>query len=297
MSSARTVLVTGGTGFLGSHLARALNRAGQRVVVLKRAGSDLARLRGLLPEITLHDADGAPLRTIFEAHRVDSIIHTATSYGRRGERPSEILRTNLLLPMELLELAAEFQVGAFFNADTVLPGGLSYYATTKKQFLEYGRRMTADSVTRLVNVKLEHLYGPGDDGTRFIPWLIGAFLGGAASLDLTEGRQRRDFVYVEDVVDAFLLLGERFAEGQMAEEEFEVGTGEAPALAEVVKLVHRLCQARTELRFGTVPYRGDELMCSESNTAALRQLGWRPRVRLEDGLTQTIQAAVCAAAQ
>ena len=285
-----TILLTGATGFLGSHLLGGLLNNGFSVVVLKRTWSDTSRIDHLLPEIVAYDIDKTPLRIIFEAHAIEAVLHTATCYGRKGEKVSEIIDANLTLPLAVLELGAEFKIDTFFNTDTALPKDLDYYTLSKKHLLEYGCRLAQASDIRFTNVRLEHMYGPGDDSNKFIPFLIRAFLGGKETLDLTAGEQRRDFIYLDDVVAAYLTLLEHRSNLVRPLTTFELGTGEAPLLADVVKMIHSLCESRTELRFGALPYRHGEVMHSQAHVAPLARLGWSPRVSLSEGLTLTVEA-------
>ena len=98
-----TILLTGATGFLGSHLLKALIKKGYQVVILKRSTSNMWRLKGYENAFKSYDIDKIPLRKAFEENKIDIIIHTACVYGRRGESLTEILQTNLMLGVELLE--------------------------------------------------------------------------------------------------------------------------------------------------------------------------------------------------
>lgn len=286
----RTVLLTGSTGFLGSHLLRALCASGHVVVALKRSTSDARRIAGLLHEAVVYDVDRLPLRSIFEAHQIDAVIHTATCYEGRGASLGRLVESNLTFPLAVLELCLEFNVRTFISTGTALPAQLNFYALSKSQFAEYGRRVSSVEGLCFIDVRVEHLYGPGDHPARFIPTIIRAFLKNQPRMELTAGEQRRDFLFIEDAVAAFLTLlrsRERIA-GPCA--AFELGSGKAPPLADVVRLAHRLCGGDTELAFGALEYRESEVMYSQANLSSLGNLGWTPRVSLADGLRLTILA-------
>ena len=110
-----TVIVTGGTGFLGSHLLRSLIEHNYTVIALKRSWSNTWRINDLLPSIMVHDIDKVSLREIFLDRPIDFLIHAATSYGRKGELTSQIIESNLLFPIKLFELCAEVQCWYFFQ--------------------------------------------------------------------------------------------------------------------------------------------------------------------------------------
>jgi CDP-paratose synthetase len=297
-SAARpTVLLTGATGFLGSHLLRGLLRAKASVVVLKRSTSNPWRIADLLPEVVTFDVDRAPIRSAFEALPIDVVMHAATSYGRKGESVSEIIDSNVVFPTRLLELSAELGVKAFLNSDSFStkgaapPEGLAYYTLSKAHFRDYGGRLADENGVRLINLRLEHVYGPNDEPTKFVPSLIAALLRNQPTFELTAGEQLRDFVYVDDVVEAYLAVLDRFAVLPRDTTLLEVGSGTARPLREVVELTKELCASDTKLLFGALPYRGEELMESRADTRALELLGWRPRTSLRDGLERTVEAS------
>jgi len=200
--------MTGATGFLGSQLARRLVAAGCGVVVLKRSFSDTRRIADLLASGTVaHDIDVRPLATPFLEHPIDCVLHCATDYGRRESTSAAIIEANLLLPLQLLELAVEHRVPCFINTDTKLDKRINAYSLSKRQFREW--LATFADATTAVNVPLEHFYGPGDDRTKFVSSMIGRMLSPDRSIALTGGDQLRDFIHVDDVVEAFVRIVER----------------------------------------------------------------------------------------
>jgi nucleoside-diphosphate-sugar epimerase len=109
---------------------------------------------------------------------------------------------------------------------------------------------------------------------------------------LTPGLQKRDFIYIDDVVSAYLVLLEKAQQMKDAYMEFDVGSGQAVSIREFVETVHQLTNSRTKLRFGAVEYRKNETMESNANTAALRALGWQSATDLETGLLACIEDEV-----
>jgi len=117
--------------------------------------------------------------------------------------------------------------------------------------------------------------------------VIRACLRNDPELQLTSGEQRRDFVYIDDVVQAYDVLANRWPELQ-APASIDVGSGEAPPVREFVERVHRLTASSTRLAFGALTYRPEESMLYRADVDALQRLGWRPRHSLEEGLRRTI---------
>jgi len=289
-----TVLLTGATGFLGSHLLEALVVNGYDAVILKRSFSNTWRINHLLEEIKFYDIDKFPLEKPFEDNKIDSIIHTATNYGRKGEKKAEIIEANLMFPMRLLEIATSFDTDAFFNTDTLLYKYLNAYTLSKKQFVEWLKVFSKSGKIQGINLRVEHMYGPRDDKKKFVIWLISEFLNNKDEIKLTKGEQKRDFIYIDDVVRAFMLvLNIRKELGKFA--EFDVGTGEQIKIKEFVtktkEIVANICQKEimTKLNFGAIPYREGELMEIKEDISPLLKLGWRPVTTMDEGLKKTIK--------
>lgn len=282
------ILITGGTGYLGSYLARACLARGDQVSLLKRGSSNLRRIKDVEADLAAYDLEQADLSRIFHERKVEAIIHAATCYGRQGENVDEILRANLLFPAVLLEAASSFGVARFINTDTSLDAFLNSYALSKKQFAQWGKLYARQGKIRFLNLVLEHFYGPGDDESKFVSFLIRQCLNDRPEIALTKGEQKRDFIYIDDVVSAYLLLLDEAANQSEPYSEFELGSGEAVSIRSLVEMIHALTQSKSRLNFGAIPYRPGEAMHSCADIQPLRQRGWAPKVSLLEGLEKTI---------
>lgn len=283
----KTILMTGGTGFLGRNLLKRFSKANFRIILLKRLTSDTSRIDHLLKDVIVHDIDDYVLRNLFHEYNIDVILHCATNYGRRETIPHEILEANLFLPLRLLEYGKNRGVKCFVNTDTILDKQVSHYSLSKSQFKDwlvlYANDMTC------INVALEHFYGPGDDATKFVTFTVRNILKKVERIPFTKGEQKRDFIYIDDVAEAFwkiLLHSESLGRGFT---NFDIGSGQMTSIRDFVRLVQSLANnSCTFLDFGALPYRLHEVMESAVDTMAIRSLGWRPSFSLEEGLMQTI---------
>lgn len=283
------VLVTGATGFLGSHLVTALVRQGHQVIVLKRSFSDTRRLKEVLSSVAVYDLDRSPLSDPFRDHgKLDAVLHAATCYGRGGESFSEVCEANLAFPLRLLEAACSHETARFINTDTSLERGINAYALSKKQFSEWGKLAAESGRIRFVNVVLEHFYGPGDDDGKFVTHVIKSCRQGVPELKLTKGEQERDFIYIDDVVSAYLLLLENGSGAGLAFVEYPLGSGQTVSIRALVEMISRLTGSTTQLNFGALPYRQNEAMRSVADIGALERLGWKATTDLAAGLARTI---------
>ena len=282
------ILITGASGYLGSWLTRRLRQNGHEISILKRSFSDVKRISDILPFIAIYNIDQQQPETILSIARPDVILHTATCYGRAGQSYRAVADTNVFFPLRLLEAAAVAGVSAFINTDTVLDRYTNRYSLSKSQFTDWGKLYVQEGKGRFVNICLEHMYGPGDDSSKFTTYIINSLRKNVYSLDLTEGKQIRDFIYIEDVVSAYERILDYVVEDDIKFLNYEVGSGQPVTIRHFVETVAEVTEANTKLRFGAIAYRPNEKMESHSNIEPLRRLGWTPSVLLRDGIRQCI---------
>lgn len=285
-----TILLTGSTGFLGSNIAKALLADGHRVVALKRKSSSLRRVESIASKIHFIDIEAIDFDKLFrDFGKIDVIIHTATCYGRNNESVSEIFTANTDFPLKLLDAGSLAGVDLFLNTDTILDKYLNLYALSKKQFLQWGKFFSKQGNIRFGNIRLEHLYGPDDDHTKFTANVVNSCLNNEPELKLTLGEQKRDFIYIDDVVSAYLILLEEFSKSGQNFIEFDVGSGFSVSIREFVETAHRITASKTQLKFGEIPYRDGEVMHSEADISALTALGWQCHYDIATGLKKLIE--------
>jgi CDP-paratose synthetase len=285
------ILVTGSTGFLGSHLLESFISNGIEVAILIRSTSNLWRISDLLGRVKVYNSDKIKLKVIFDEFRPEIIVHSACSYGRDNERVTDIINSNLIFGLELLEEAIRTNVKTFINSDSLLPRNINDYSLSKAQFTDW--LTLRSSQIQVVNFKIEHMYGVKDDEKKFIPWLINKMKNDDKQINLTSGVQRRDFIYITDIVSAFNLVIQK-RETLPLWNEFEVGTNIFTEVREIVLKIAEILEDKCEkaiiprLNFGSIPYRKDEIMCPNLNNKELVALGWVCKVGIVDGLEKIL---------
>lgn len=285
------ILVTGGSGFLGSKLALGLLSLRHRVSLLLRPTSRLDRLGNHASAFTVGRAvTNIEIQDFVFRVRPNFVFHAACSYGRHGESPLELSDTNYRFGLLVAQavLAAGRSV-TFINTDTVLDPQTNLYALTKHHFSQTGHFLAANPASkfRFINVLLEHMYGPNDDETKFTTHVIQACRHNHAEIDLTAGTQTRDFIYVDDVISAYVTILDK-AETFGSSVDIEVGSGVAPSVREFVETVQRLTRSSTRLNFGALPFRQQEIMHSQADISQIKSLGWAPKFDLEAGIRKTL---------
>ncbi|MDP1595532.1 MAG: NAD(P)-dependent oxidoreductase [Methylotenera sp.] len=289
------IVLTGATGFLGSNLLGKLLADGYEVAAIVRTNSNLHGIEKWIDHknIKLYNIEKTNLRLIFEENKVDAIVHTATEYGRGEGAISKILEPNLILPIRLIELGIEHKTACFINTDSYFNKvGSSYsnllnYSLSKKSLLVWLQQLS--NRIRVINVTLEHMYGPWDSRSKFVENLIQEIAVERISrVHLTHGHQKRDFVYVDEVAEAFIKLIGYGCSHDFSFKSFEVGTGKSIQVRDFAQKIKDISHSSSLLGFGDIEYRSDEIMDSKADISTLAELGWVPKVGIQEGLSRIL---------
>ncbi len=300
-------LITGGAGFIGSHLTEELVRRGDSVRVLDNLSN--GRLDNLLPvfdDIEFHNADVRDLEAIQPYFAgVDSVIHLAAiaSVQRSMQDPEETTRVNLNGALNVLSAARANGVrrvvmastaAAYGNdphqphAETHPPQPLSPYAITKVATEYYGQIFNRHYGIEVVSLRYFNLFGPRQDPesayTGVLSIFISHYLRGAAPVIYGDGLQSRDFTYVANAVDATLRsCTAPFVPGFV----INVGTGKSSTLHDVIQALNRMFGVQMKPRYASARL-GDVRHSCADITRARGLLRYEPLVSFEDGLKETV---------
>jgi nucleoside-diphosphate-sugar epimerase len=302
-----TYLVTGGAGFIGSHLVEELVRRGERVrVVDSLITGKRANLAGVADRIEfvlgdLADADVAG-RAV---EGVDYVLHQAAipSVPRSVSEPVQCHRANVDATLNLLVAARDARVrrvvyagssSVYGNAaalpkrEDMAPEPLSPYALQKLVSEQYARMFTSLYGLETVTTRYFNVFGPRQDPSSpysgVISLFIRAFLEGRTPMIYGDGGQTRDFTYVANVVDG--VLKACHATG-VAGGVFNVATGGRISLNLLCRVLQQLTGSSLEPAFGP-PRVGDVRDSQADITRARECLAYEPTVSLEEGLAQTL---------
>ena len=308
MENLNKVLVTGAAGFIGSQLTRKLVRGGFEVGIIKRENSDVGQIKDLLDKIAAYDVDLRDTQEVSKAvshFRPDAIFHLATYYAVEHE-PQEVslmVDTNVLGTINLLEASKESMVKLFVNTSSCFVykesenrlrenndlDPLNLYALTKIQAEQACSFYAEKYDLKTITFRIFPPYGPADHERRLIPYVIRSLLNGER-LKLTTGKQRWDFVYVDDIVDAYFKLLS-VSDLPQKHETFNIGTGNAVSVREVVSRIKEIVGSELEPEWGVIPHRKNEVWftCADiSKTETF--LRWQPKIQiLDEGLERTVK--------
>lgn len=285
----KTILITGINGFLGSHLAKTL-ASEYKIIGMEYSLDNLFRVKACGFKIYSSETD---LERIFTENKIFTIIHAATVY-RRDNTVSidKLIKTNILLPTNLYELADKHNCKLFINTDTFFndpESNYNYlpdYTLSKKHVLEWLKLIT--NRCKLVNMKLFHMYGSDDASNKFIPQIISSLKNNLPFLDVTPGEQTRDFIYIDDVVSAYQVVIRKYLQLHGTYHSFQVATNNSVSIKELILHLKVITGSSTILNFGAIPYRENELMKSKADNSTLCALGWKPKYTIKEGLQEII---------
>jgi nucleoside-diphosphate-sugar epimerase len=281
----RNILITGINGFLGSHLANSLCEK-YNIIGLEHAGANkLNRLEVGKYKVYFIKED-IP-KDLFQEQYIDIVIHTAAIYGRKGEPAEELIRYNYLFPVSILKMAIANNCKIFINTDTVLDRYVNVYSLTKRHFQEC--LFYFSNEIRTVNMMLEHFYGPGASSSNFIISMLNRLKKDEPEIELSYGEQRRDFIYIDDVVSAFNCVLERNSEIRNQYIDIHIGTGRLISIKELMIMMKQKTNSLSELKFGALPYRENEMMHSIIDNNIISKFNWTPKFSIEEGIERTLE--------
>lgn len=293
MSESRVALITGGTGFIGSHLAAQMLQVGYSVHLIVRPCSDLKQVSGSAGRAHIHVHDGTTrgLMDIVRNVRPQTVFHLASLFiaEHSSDDVERLIASNVLFGSQLLEAIRVADVRQFVNTGTSWQHYHSecerpscLYAATKHAFQDIVEFYSDTYGLRAITLKLFDTYGPGDTRRKLFRFLRDAARAGEP-LSMSAGEQQIDLVYVDDVVEAFRIANDLLVSDAVpAHQIFGVSSGKPMPLREVVELYRKVLDQELTIDWGVRPYRRREVMVNWSGAPGLP--GWTPKVDLLDGL-------------
>jgi nucleoside-diphosphate-sugar epimerase len=285
------ILVTGGAGFIGTHLCRKLCASNLEVHATSRR--DRRRAGGEPIWWRADMADPAGARQLFSTVRPDVVVHLAGSVGARADRDLVVPTYHSLATSTVNILVQASELGC---RRVILAGSLtepmpaveapapgSPYAAAKWISSAYGRMFHALYNTPVVILRPFMTYGPAQARDKLIPSVVLSLMQGIPPR-LTTGRVRGDWIYIGDVVDAFISAA---ATPGIDGQTFDVGAGSLISVRTLVDKLLSLMGSSIVPLFGAIPNRPLEQEIVANTRPAMERLGWRATTSLEDGLRET----------
>ena len=307
-------LVTGGRGFVGGWLAKALLERGDRVVSFDRrrlnerpSAIGMLGIEEELIQVEGELTDAEAVAGVLAEHSIDSVFHLAaeTIVGTVQASPIQGFESNVRGTWTVLEAARRQGVERVvfassdkaYGAHDELPyrEGFALQPTAPYEASKAAADLIARSywhsyglpvaVTRFANI-----YGGGDlNFSRLIPETVSAAIGGRAPVLRSDGSPERDFLFVEDAASAYLAIADGLDRADVRGEAFNAGGGRSYLVSDVVELILRLAGSEVEPEIVGSGNPEGEIDRQYVDPTKLREtLGWTPAVELEDGMRMTI---------
>lgn len=287
------ILITGGTGYLGSSLAKEMVQNAREVHLLVRDKSKLDPLCEVSGKIHLHIYDGTTLglTRILEKAKPLSVFHLASNFiaEHKSQDVDDLISSNILLGTQLLEAMAVVGIKFLINTGTSWQhyqsepeSPVCLYAATKSAFEKIVDFYRDASGIQAITLKLFDTYGPKDPRKKLF-WALRQALRTGQPIALSPGGQLLDLVYISDVVEAFIMAERRLFESTVsAHESYGVSSGQLYSLKQVVACYQEMLGREVPVIWGAKPYRKREVMSPWTDFASLP--GWRAKISLQDGI-------------
>ena len=291
----KRALVTGAVRFVGAHLVRQLIKDGWNVHCIIRPSSKLSTLGSLTKKVTLHTHDGTTkmmLRIVKESEPT-VVFHLASLFlaEHNCEDVTGLISSNVLFATQLVEAMVAQGVPYLINTGTAWQhfenqdyNPVCLYAATKQAFDDILRYYTETTPLKVVTLKLHDTYGPGDPRPKLIH-LLSKVADTQEILAMSPGEQLVDMVYIDDVVEAY-LIAEKQIKKISASTTYAVSSGHAIGLHELVQTFEGVIGKSLNIEWGGRPYRSREVMVPWNLGKCVP--GWHPKISLAEGLRRTI---------
>lgn len=249
------IMVLGSTGYLGSNIVHRLAQDDHKQICVVRGTSDTSRIEGI-QNVSFVSSDLSEIEVVFKYLHIDWVINSVCTYKANNTLYGDMLTSNILFPLGVLNLVVKYKIKNFITIGTSLPEDLNLYSFTKNKYGEFGKFLCDTEDINFADLKLEMFYGglfePED---RFISSCV-AKLRNNEPISLTEGKQKRDMIKVEDVVEIISrLITSKYLNHYMS---LPIGSGENHSIIEILEFMKKEMNSDSELLFGDIPSRKGE---------------------------------------
>ncbi len=307
----KTILVTGGAGFIGAHTAKRLIENGYEVVVvdnfnsyydvkLKRKREEVFLSEAKVYEVDISDID--ELKKVFEENKIDAVIHQAAQAGVRYslEDPFTYERSNVKGTLNVLECCKEFKIKKLvfassssvygerskvpFSEDDRTDTPVSLYAATKKATEAICYSYHSLYKIPMAGLRYFTVYGPYGRPDMALFGFTKKILEGEPIDVYGEGNMRRDFTYIDDIIDGVVLVLEK----DLQFEIFNLGYGSPSGLMDFIEILEECLGIKAEKNYLPMQ-KGDVPLTYAGISKAKKMLGFEPKVSLKEGVKRFIK--------
>jgi len=297
----KKILVTGGYGFIGSHLVKKLLQYDAKIYIITMPDTNKFRLLDSLDKIITYETDiGDSLATgsVIRKINPDYVFHLA-GYGINSAHTDyeRAISTNVLGSANIMKALCETECKKMINMGScseygnsktdegALPAPVTIYGSTKAAATLILHQIAKENRISIVTLRPFGVFGEGEEPHKVFSYVILNLLR-KNNVALTGCEQYRDYCHVENIIDAMLLVCIR---PDIENEIFNIASGESHPLYYYIDLIYKLMGTDTPPIYGTIPYRKAELWNPKTDAGKIKSmLNWNIKVPLEEGILQTI---------
>lgn len=263
------IILTGSTGYLGNKLLNFLENDNNNTLSIIR-NNNTQNIKNYI------DISDSNFYTKINKFDPDILIYTACSYENSINNYNNIIESNLLFPLELLN---NVNVNTFIYIGTSLTKFTNIYSLSKHQFSDYGKYYSINYRKNFINIELENFYGEDEPENRLLSRIIKK-LKENDDINLTEGNQTRDFIYINDVINGINIIINSNLKGYYS---IPLGSGEGIKIKELVEYLKNILGSKSKLNFGIIPYRINE-HSGIADLSIMKTLGFSIKLNLKDSI-------------
>ncbi|MBI2251933.1 MAG: NAD-dependent epimerase/dehydratase family protein [Armatimonadetes bacterium] len=292
------VLITGASGFIGMNLAKKFLQDNFEVHIIARTSSNLKLLNDIKNNLQIHLYDGTihSLIHIFKKAKPKIVFHLASLFIAQHTVGDidKLITSNILFGAQLIEAMLKNEVYYLINTGTSWQhyknknySPVCLYAATKEAFDKILQFYIETTPLKVITLKLFDTYGPKDSRSKLIN-ILKDNLKEQKLLKMSPGEQLIDLVYIDDVVNAFVLAGQKILKNNSKQmESFAISSGSPISLKKLIKLFENISGRKLYIKWGGRPYRDREVMLPWNTGKYLP--GWSAKVSLKEGLSRFLK--------
>lgn len=299
----KKVLITGANGFLGSHIVERMVKQNADLSIIVRESSDLWRIEGFIKDLNIFSGDlrdSSRLNEFIRKTKPEIIFHMA-AYGVDSKQKDifDAVNINLIGTINMLSAIGKIGCKRFINIGTSMQYGnkegmidenMSYspnniYGSTKAAATIIAHQLAGDMNIKIATIIPFGVFGEKEGSHKFFPHVILSILKNKEVL-LTSCEQYRDYCYVENIIDGFLMA----AESQHVKNDiYNIGNGITKPLKHYVDLIKKEIGGDAKIIYGILEHRKNDLWNPLPNVdKIINNIGWQPEIPIEEGIKKTV---------
>jgi nucleoside-diphosphate-sugar epimerase len=277
-----TILLTGATGFIGSHLLKRFVSDNHKLIILKQRSSNITRIEKYLKSIKYYDRESINLESLFKENSIDMVVHSASSFSKNR---MEIVNFNLKFSLDLFYLSMDYN-SKFINLDSTSHYYRNnLYSQSKKIFRDI---LMTLGFSNILNLPIELVYGENENRERFLPIQIHKLIDNVP-IDMTEGFQKRNIIHIDDLVDAISFIVKEINLIMESHREIFLASDDNIQIKDLILTLKKMTNSSSIINFGAISYVEKEKNSTIVNNHSLKKIGWKPKINLEEGLVKKIE--------